>query len=261
MNALADGMHTLNLDARQRAMLEEMGVKFWWPNAPVEAAAEAAPETTAAPVAEAPPAVEPPAPAPVAQRVPVAAPRAAPEPAPPARTGSSTDASVLADTPRRLYAEADAPAATGGWLVVADMPPGADGRHGAPFDGDAGRLLDNMLRALRLHTGGQPVHLVRIHRATSASGSGPAPADALLADALATLAPRIVLAMGPLAAQRLLQREEPLGRLRGQALPLAAQPQTTVVATYHPAYLLRNSADKGRAWADLCLAAASADAP
>jgi DNA polymerase len=77
------------------------------------------------------------------------------------------------------------------------------------------------------------------------------------AEAAAALAPRVVLAMGPLAAQSLLQSGEPLGKLRGRALRLAipALEDVAVIATYHPAYLLRNPADKARAWADLCLAA------
>ena len=63
--------------------------------------------------------------------------------------------------------------------------------------------------------------------------------------------------MGPLAAQSLMQSSEPLGKLRGRALPmdLPGLPALPVVASYHPAYLLRNPADKARAWADLCLAA------
>jgi len=71
----------------------------------------------------------------------------------------------------------------------------------------------------------------------------------------AALAPRVVLAMGPLAAQSLMQSGDPLGKLRGRAVPLGEQGGAVVVATYHPAYLLRNPADKARAWADLCLAA------
>ncbi len=60
--------------------------------------------------------------------------------------------------------------------------------------------------------------------------------------------------MGPLAAQSLMQSADPLGKLRGRAVPLGTG-DAQVVATYHPAYLLRNPADKARAWADLCLAA------
>jgi DNA polymerase len=164
---------------------------------------------------------------------------------------------VLADAPRHLFgAEA---AARGGWLIVADMPPGLDGRHGDALTGDEGRLLDNMLRALGLHDGKTPVHLLRTHRGV-ASGrpDSPRPLDEVFAESAPALAPCIVLAMGPLAAQSLRQSGDSLGKLRGCALPVALLPgfdDLLVVATYHPAYLLRNPADKARAWADLCLAA------
>jgi len=284
-------MSTLALDARQRAMLDEMGVKVWWPAEPeaphaVEKAgadekAAAVGKTTAAAVA---PAVAPaarsdgPADAPLRSatralpenaalpesaaglesplRPPVAARPAAVAAAPVARPASAAgDAVVLVEPPQRLYGGA---AAQGGWLIVADMPPEADGRHGEPFAGDAGRLLDNMLRALQLHSGAVPVHLMRAHRGAAASNThaGLRPFDESFAAHGAAVAPRLVLALGPLAAQSLLQRAEPLGKLRGRVADIAALPGVPVVATYHPAYLLRNPADKARAWADLCLAAA-----
>ena len=315
----------LRLDARQRAMLEEMGVKVWWPAQRRSASADAAeaeagsPEVDAAadrrdggeageggrgrPTASVPAARSPAAPAPAtpapgasasasAMRLTgTAAPRApdataAPEfrpsasvpdrapasgPTPPAGRPSSRGVPGVAfDAPLRLYTVLDedgiASPPGGGWLVVADMPPEADGRHGEPFAGEAGRLLDNMLRALQLHDGRAPVHLMRTHRA-AAPGTAPvagraaaSPADTDFAALAAALAPRIVLALGPLAAQSLLQSTEPLGRLRGRAEPLRLAPGgpldgVPVVASYPPAYLLRNPADKARAWADLCLAA------
>ena len=256
----------LKLDARQRAMLDEMGVKVWWPVPEVAEAVEAAPaaiETVAAHAdavrarerneAEMPVAAPPPPPAPVAR------PAMAPAPAPVARPVAappSQGAAVLVEAPCRLYAEAGAERAQGGWLVVADMPPEADGRHGEPFAGDAGRLLDNMLRALKLHDGRTPVHLVRTHRGVAAGQPGsPRAMDEAFGEHAAALAPRVVLAMGPLAAQSLMQSGDPLGKLRGRVVPLAGVDGASVVATYHPAYLLRNPADKARAWADLCLAA------
>lgn len=265
-------VQTLKLDARQRAMLDEMGVKVWWPVPPmpeavVEDAVPAdAPETVATPEDTAPasgrfeaempvaapqppsPPVARPAPAPVAR--PVAAPQPSQTPA------VSQGAAVLVEAPCRLYADAGAQAVQGGWLVVADMPPEADGRHGEPFAGDAGRLLDNMLRALKLHDGPAPVHLMRTHRGVAAGQPGsPRAMDEAFAEHAAALAPRVVLAMGPLAAQSLMQSGDPLGKLRGRVVPLASVGGAAVVATYHPAYLLRNPADKARAWADLCLAA------
>ena len=263
---------TMNLDARQRAMLDEMGVKVWWPTARVDA------EVAAAPAERIPPAVEArafAAPAAAVREEPTHARPAALPPAQTSRTATATatasgagtapapaapaaarahGAGVLIEAPRLLHGGVAAPG--GGWLIVADMAPEADGRHGEPFAGDAGRLLDNMLRALQLHGGERPVHLMRTHRGVAAGrdDSQRPFVDGFAAHAQA-LAPRIVLAMGPLAAQSLLQSSEPLGKLRGRAVPMAAWGGVPVVATYHPAYLLRNPADKARAWADLCLAA------
>jgi uracil-DNA glycosylase family 4 len=256
-----NAVQTLKLDARRRAMLDEMGVKVWWPMPEVAEAAPVAVEAAA--VAAPPPAVRERAPS-VADEVPAApVPAARPVAAAPALAARPTapallaqGAAVLVDAPRRLYAEAAAEAAQGGWLVVADMPPEADGRHGEPFAGDAGKLLDNMLRALKLHDGRTPVHLMRTHRGVGAGQPGsPRPMDEAFAEHAAALAPSLVLAMGPLAAQSLMQSTDPLGKLRGRAVPLPSASGVPVVATYHPAYLLRNPADKARAWADLCLAA------
>jgi len=257
-------VQTLKLDARQRAMLDEMGVKVWWPMpeaveapaAAVEAkavAAEPPPVDEPEPYAEAPAApVAPPVNAPAARPAMAQPPVARPAAAAPLAHG----AAVLVETPRRLYAESGTGPAQGGWLVVADMPPEADGRHGEPFAGDAGKLLDNMLRALKLHDGKTPVHLMRTHRGVAAGQPGsPRPMAEAFEEHAAALAPTLVLAMGPLAAQSLMQSADPLGKLRGRAVPLHSVNGVPVVATYHPAYLLRNPADKARAWADLCLAA------
>ena len=250
-------VQTLKLDARQRAMLDEMGVKVWWPvpeavEVTVPEAAAVAEEEVA--VAEERVQVE----APVAAPAPAARPAAAPAPAArPAAAPLSQGAAVLVEAPCRLYADAGTAESTqGGWLVVADMPPEADGRHGEPFEGDAGRLLDNMLRALTLHDGHTPVHLMRTHRGVAAGQPGsPRAIDEAFDEHAAALAPRVVLAMGPLAAQSLMRSGDPLGKLRGRVVPLDSVGGAAVVATYHPAYLLRNPADKARAWADLCLAA------
>jgi len=245
---------TLNLDARQRAMLDEMGIKLWWP---VAAPVDAPPLTVEASSPRSAP--EEAVVAPVAARAVVQAPP--PISAPPAAARPSAappGASVLIEATRHLYG----PEAEGGWLIVADMPPELDGRHGEPFSGDAGRLLEAMLRALQLHGGAAPVRLMRTHRGV-ASGQPGSPRP--IAEGLADMAPapQVVLAMGPLAAQSLLQSGEPLGRLRGQPARIAMPgwEDVPVVVTYHPAYLLRNPADKARAWADLCLAAAQLPSP
>lgn len=68
---------------------------------------------------------------------------------------------------------------------------------------------------------------------------------------VALVKPRVIVAMGRFAVQSLLKTTEPIGRLRGRVHRYEGVP---VIVTYHPAYLLRTPGDKGKAWADLCLA-------
>jgi DNA polymerase len=69
------------------------------------------------------------------------------------------------------------------------------------------------------------------------------------------LQPRLVLVMGRFAAQSVLHTEAPIASLRGRVHRLeVAGRAVPAIVTYHPAYLLRNLADKAKAWADLCLA-------
>ncbi|CAN5798497.1 hypothetical protein BH11PSE13_BH11PSE13_15070 [soil metagenome] len=270
----------MEFDARQRAMLEEMGVKVWWPTAErtvASAAPEAAERATSRPRATAPAEVSQPAAADAMAVVPVAA-RDRVSVVPSAATASAVITAAAAATPAARRAPGAAPAAAiliepairlydgsgppeNGWLLVVDTPPSADGRHhDEPFAGEAVRLLQNMLRALQLDRGTAPVHLARIHRSTAGASAGDGVAlNVGFAAQAAALAPRLVLALGPLSAQGLMQSDEPLGKLRGRVGRVQVDQggvETPLVASYHPIYLLRNPADKAKAWADLCLAAA-----
>lgn len=143
------------------------------------------------------------------------------------------------------------------WLVLAEMPASAIGAAAFdPFAGDAGKLLDNMLRAARLHLAGA-VWLAPLVRRTSAEAAAAGPASALPALA-AEARPDVILVMGRLAAQALLQSGEAFGKLRGQVHSLHGVP---AVLTHDAAYLLRTPADKAKAWDDLCLAISVAAAP
>jgi DNA polymerase len=147
-----------------------------------------------------------------------------------------------------LYAEA-AHAEGARWLVLAETPAAALQREPfSPFEGEAGKLLDNMLRAARLHKAGV-VLLAPLVRG-AAAGVGAALPEALPA-LLASAQPDVVLVMGRLAAQALLQSSEPFGKLRGQVHGLHG---AHTVVTYDATYLLRNPSDKAKAWDDLCLA-------
>ncbi|MDB5743548.1 MAG: phage polymerase-related protein, partial [Polaromonas sp.] len=150
-----------------------------------------------------------------------------------------------------LYAPT-AQAGGGRWLVLAETP--ASALHKAVFEGDAGRLLDNMLRAARLHQAEAVLFAPLVRHAAAMSDAF----SAALTDLLARAQPDVVLVMGRLAAQALLQSAEPLGKLRGRFHALQGV-QTLV--TYDAPYLLRIPADKAKAWDDLCLAMSRVPAP
>lgn len=242
---------SLELDKRHRAMLREMGVRVWQPmSAPpaAEAVMEAAPAPQEARPAAAPAVREAPPPvrtAPPPARTPAAAPQAE------AREAAAPNISSGAwsmGAAQALYAEA-AHAEGARWLVLAETPAAALQREPfSPFEGEAGKLLDNMLRAARLNKAGV-VLLAPLVRG-AAAGVGAALPEALPA-LLASAQPDVVLVMGRLAAQALLQSSEPFGKLRGQVHGLHG---AQTVVTYDATYLLRNPSDKAKAWDDLCLA-------
>ena len=240
-------------------MLQEMGVTVWGPSPAQEATAQPPASAPSAPAAVAAPTVAPPraqphalSPAP-AERPPAppahTTSRSAPPAPAPATTGTAAPALRL-HPPQALYPAADpaqTPAGLGrGWLIVAESVTPTD-----PLGGDAGRLLDNMLRAMQLHRHPR-VFLAALERSapgTEASADIPA----TLADAVAQLQPAMVLVLGHVAARAALGRTEPLGRLRAGPHELAGCP---AVVTYDPAFLLRSQDNKAAAWADLCRALA-----
>jgi uracil-DNA glycosylase len=142
------------------------------------------------------------------------------------------------------------------WLIVGEAPGEQEDLSGEPFVGAAGKLLDNMLRALGLDRR-QKVYIANVLKCRPPANRNPEPGEVahcepFLRRQVELLKPRIILAMGRFAVQTLLGSNEPIGRLRGRVHHYQGVP---VVATYHPAYLLRNLPEKAKAWADLCLAA------
>jgi uracil-DNA glycosylase len=98
--------------------------------------------------------------------------------------------------------------------------------------------------------------LARGHKARPPANRNPLPEEVVqcepyLARQVALVKPRVIVAMGRFAVQALLKTTEPIGRLRGRVHHYEGVP---VIVSYHPAYLLRTPTDKGKAWADLCLA-------
>jgi uracil-DNA glycosylase len=147
------------------------------------------------------------------------------------------------------------------WLVVGEAPGENEDLQGEPFVGQAGKLLDAMLAAMR-GLDGQPlsrtrqVYIANVLKCRPPGNRNPDPfevaqCEPFLQRQVQLLQPKIILAMGRFAVQSLLQTQEPIGKLRGRVHQYAGVP---VIVTYHPAYLLRNLPDKAKAWADLCLA-------
>ncbi|HTV52432.1 MAG TPA: uracil-DNA glycosylase [Steroidobacteraceae bacterium] len=140
------------------------------------------------------------------------------------------------------------------WLVVGEAPGAEEDRQGEPFVGRAGQLLDAMLRAIGLARG-HNVYIANILKSRPPGNRDPRPEEVgaclpYLQRQIALLEPRLILAVGRIAAQNLLRTDLSLGRLRGRVHHFG-ELNTPLVVTYHPAYLLRTPGDKRKAWEDL----------
>jgi DNA polymerase len=253
---------SLALDSRQRAMLEEIGIKLFWP------------ESLEPPAAAPEPARIPSAPArtePVQRRTEPVQGRTESGPVPGARERIPGIELMEWDALQQAVAACQACKLCEGrsntvfgvgdlqadWLVVGEAPGENEDLQGEPFVGQAGKLLDNMLGALGLGRRDR-VYIANVLKCRPPGNRNPEPdeiaqCEPFLRRQVELLRPKIILAMGRFAVQTLLQTSEPIGRLRGRVHRYNDVP---VVVTYHPAYLLRNLPDKAKAWADLCLAQA-----
>jgi DNA polymerase len=251
---------------RQKLMLQEMGIRLW-------ANVAADPPARGAQVVPAEPAV------PVA-----AAPAARTEPGPQTATPNDDRSATIATMPWPVLREAVAACTACGlcqsrrqtvfgaghpnahWMIVGEAPGEQEDLKGEPFVGAAGHLLDNMLRALNLTreqaSPERQVYIANTLKCRPPRNRNPeaeelARCEPFLVRQIELIRPRLILAMGRFAVHSLLRSNEPIGKLRGRVHRYQGVP---LVVTYHPAYLLRNLADKSRAWDDLCLAAQTADA-
>jgi uracil-DNA glycosylase family 4 len=140
------------------------------------------------------------------------------------------------------------------WMIIGEAPGAEEDRRGEPFVGRAGKLLDAMLLALGLRR--EEVYIANILKCRPPNNRDPLPEEArccrpFLERQMALIKPKIILAVGRIAAQNLLQTDTPINRLRGRVYRVAGIP---VVVSYHPAYLLRAPREKRKAWEDLLLA-------
>ena len=137
------------------------------------------------------------------------------------------------------------------WMVIGEAPGADEDRQGEPFVGRAGKLLNEMLRAVGLPR--EDVYIANVLKCRPPNNRDPLPVEVAqcapyLKRQVELVQPKIILAVGRIAAQNLLQTDITIGKLRGQQFSYAGIP---LVVTYHPAYLLRSPAEKRKAWDDL----------
>jgi DNA polymerase len=141
------------------------------------------------------------------------------------------------------------------WLFVGEGPGADEDAVGEPFVGQAGRLLDNMLAAMGLKRG-EDVYIANVVKCRPPNNRNPDSAEMsccepYLARQIELIRPRLIVALGKIAASHLLQTNVAVASLRGRVHDYRGTP---LIVTYHPAYLLRTLPDKAKAWADLCFA-------
>lgn len=138
-------------------------------------------------------------------------------------------------------------------MFIGEAPGFHEDQQGEPFVGRAGQLLNAMLDSIGLNR--QTVYIANILKCRPPNNRDPLPNEiahcrSFLNQQIALVQPKLLVALGRIAAQTLLQTQKPLGQLRKQPLTYG-HPAIPCIVTYHPAYLLRNPSDKANAWEDL----------
>lgn len=140
-------------------------------------------------------------------------------------------------------------------LVIGEAPGADEDRQGEPFVGRAGQLLNAMLKGIGFAR--TDVYIANILKCRPPQNRDPKPDEQrtcapFLDRQIELLQPRVILAVGRISAQWLLESDAPIGRLRGR-VHAYGDSQIPVVVTYHPAYLLRSPQAKSKSWQDLLL--------
>ena len=139
------------------------------------------------------------------------------------------------------------------WLIIGEAPGADEDEQGEPFVGRAGQLLNEMLFAIGFQR--CEVYIANILKCRPPANRDPsadevACCQGYLDQQIALLSPRLILAVGGVAAHNLLQTTTQVGRLRGMVHTYGER-KTPVIVTYHPAYLLRSPREKCKVWSDL----------
>lgn len=141
------------------------------------------------------------------------------------------------------------------WLIIGEAPGADEDKQGEPFVGRAGMLLNSMLKAVGLAR--EQVFIANILKSRPPNNRDPKPEEVracipYLYRQIELVNPTLILCVGRIAAQTLLDVDTPIGKLRGAVHKIAGG--RPMVVTYHPAYLLRSPVEKRKSWADLLLA-------
>ncbi len=139
-------------------------------------------------------------------------------------------------------------------LMFVGEGPGADeDQQGEPFVGKAGQLLTKMIEAMGFRR--EEVYIANVVKCRPPGNRNPEPdeieaCEPYLRAQIAAIRARVLVALGKFAAQTLLRDPTPITRLRGSWREYEG---VRLMPTFHPAYLLRSPAEKGKAWEDLKL--------
>ncbi len=141
-------------------------------------------------------------------------------------------------------------------MIVGEAPGSEEDRLGEPFVGRSGQLLNEMLAAVKLQR--SDIFIVNILKCRPPENRDPRPDEAaacadFLHRQVECVQPRLLMAVGRIAAQNLLGLTSTLGSMRGQVYSYG-RTEVPLIVTYHPAYLLRSPSQKRKSWQDLCLA-------
>ena len=144
-------------------------------------------------------------------------------------------------------------------VFVGEGPGAEEDAQGRPFVGRAGRLLDNIIKAMGLERG--EVYICNILKCRPPGNRDPKPDEIIsclpyLRRQLEAIAPDVIVALGAHAAKTLLDTKKPIGQLRGrfhEYFVSEAGGSIKLMPTYHPAYLLRNYSqdNRKRVWEDM----------
>src|SRR3954454_3186781 len=136
-------------------------------------------------------------------------------------------------------------------MFVGEAPGADEDEQGVPFVGRAGQLLTKMIVAMGLSR--EDVYIANVLKCRPPGNRNPEPdeietCEPFLFRQLASIQPKVVIALGAFAARTLLKTEEPISRLRGRVFEFRG---AKLIPTFHPSYLLRSPGNKREAWDDL----------